>query len=180
MIEIDDAGGGCFIGPEVLAIHRLESNLVRYLYIQPYVKERILCATKLLRDAFVDLNITKNEPIKLCRGEIFDLFEVYLQHYGYQVIRDKVSEATDQLAEDKFQEILCSYGFPENLTLQDRNYREFYDCVGLWYYTMPRNKANRLLKVRLRPPARSRQIAQKYPNLLRIIFEEKEACNGTA
>ncbi|HOP73467.1 MAG TPA: hypothetical protein PLC07_00210 [Bacillota bacterium] len=171
MIEIDDAGGGCFLGPEVLVIHRLETDEAWYLYIPPYVKERVLFATRILKRAFVDLAISPQEPIRLCRGEIFDLFEEYLKAKGYLVVREKVSAATDRLAEGKFMEILYSYGFPSDIRLRDRNYQEFYEWVSLWYHSLP--KANKhLCKARLRPPVRSQVLARKYPNLLRQLFTE--------
>lgn len=171
MIEIDDAGGGCFLGPEVLVIHRLETDEAWYLFIPPHVKERVLFATRLLKNAFADLAISPQEPIRLCRGEIFDLFETYLIAKGYPVAREKVSAATDRLAEGKFMEILYSYGFPSDIALSNRNYQEFYEWVSLWYHSLPKAKGH-LRKARLRPPVRSQVLAKKYPNLLRQIFTE--------
>jgi len=172
MIEIDDAGGGCFLGPEVLVIHRLETNEAWYfLLIPPHVKERILFATRILKKAFIELGISCQEPVRLCRGEIFDLFEEYLKAKGYPVVREKVSAATDRLAEGKFLEILHSYGLPSDITLRDRNYREFYEWVSLWYHSLPKAKKH-LCKVRLRPPVRTQVLVKKYPNLLRQIFTE--------
>lgn len=173
MIEIDDAGGGCFLGPEVLVIHRLETGEAWYYLIPPNNRERILCATKLLKNAFREIGITQDEPVKLCRGEIFDLFETYLENQNYSVIREKVSQATDRLAEGKFMEILYSYGFPKDLCLNDRNYQEFYEQVSFWYYCQPKHFADQIRKRRLRPPMRPKRIAEKYPNLLRQLFTEK-------
>jgi hypothetical protein len=172
MIEIDDAGGGCFLGPEVMVIHKLETGQAKYLLIPPQVTDRILCATKLLRNAFLDLGISRTEPVKLCRGEIFDLFETYLAQKGYQVVREKVSDSTDNLAESKFMEILHSYGFPNDLCLENRNYQEFYELVSFWYHTLPEEMGHRIRKARLHPPYRARNFARKYPNLLRQIFTE--------
>lgn len=175
MIEIDDAGGGCFIGPEILVIHRLETGDIRYLDIPPQVRERVLYATKILRKVFRDLVISKTETIKLCRGEIFDLFQACLEDDGYRVSREKVSAATDRLAEERFLEILYSYGFPRDVKLEGRNYQEFYEQVSLWYYCLPRQAAEKLRKIRLRPPLRPKIIARKYPNLLRLMFTEEIA-----
>lgn len=153
-----------------MVIHRLESTEVWYLSIPPQVRERVLYATKALKKAFIELGISKTESVKLCRGELFDLFETYLTQKGYTVIREKVSQATDSLAEERFMEILYSYGLPRDLRLENRNYQEFYELVSLWYYTLAPEKVGRFRKVRLRPPARSRMIAKKYPNLLRWLF----------
>jgi hypothetical protein len=171
VIEIDDAGGGCFLGPEVLVIHRLETDDVWYLQIPPGVVERILYAAKILKKAFWELAITKDETIKLCRGEIFDLFQEYLTVNGYQVVREKVSNTTDKLAEAKFMEILYSYGFPTEIKLQNRNYQELYALVSYWYYSQPQYQSKRIRKTRLKSPARPRKIAQKYPNLIRMLLE---------
>lgn len=174
MIEIDDAGGGCFIGPEVLVIHRLETGKVRYLNIPPEVQERVKYATKILKTAFRELAITKEEPIRLCRGEIFDPFQQYLMEKGFQVVREKVSETTDSLAEMRFMDILYSYGFPRNLTLQDRNYQQFYQLVSCWYYYCKDDERLRgIRKTRLQPSFFGRKVAQKYPNLLRLMLEEE-------
>jgi hypothetical protein len=176
MIEIDDAGGGCFIGPEVLVIHRLETGKVWYLDIPPHVEERVKYASKILKAAFQELAVSKDEPVRLCRGEIFDLFQEYLSSRGYHVVREKVSEATDNLAETRFMDILYSYGFPRNLALRDRNYQEFYQLVSCWYYYCQEDHPLRgIRKVRLQPSLFGRRIARKYPNLVRMLLEQEEA-----
>ncbi|NLY73846.1 MAG: hypothetical protein GX075_00890 [Firmicutes bacterium] len=174
MLEIDDAGGGCFIGPEVLVIHRLETKEAWYLMIPPSVVKRVEYATTLLKKAFRDLGVTKEEPVRLCRGEIFDPFQKYLEERQYQVVREKVSASTDQLAETKFMDILHSYGFPRELALEQRNYHDFYEMVAFWYYSCKQRKKG-IRKARLQPPYRARRIAQKYPHLFRLIFAEEAA-----
>ncbi len=175
MIEIDDAGGGCFIGPEVLVIHKLETGKTQYLLIPPNVQERIKYAAKVLKKAFQELAISKEEPIRLCRGEIFDNFQLYLQEQGYKVIREKVSSETDSLAEAKFMEILYSYGFPRNLALKDRNYQQFYQLVSCWYYSRDEKEAKKLHKTRLHPPYQIRRFARNYPNLLQMVLRDEAA-----
>ena len=173
MLEIDDAGGGCFVGPEVLVINRLETGTAYYYYIPPEIMERVPYATKLLKRAFRELAVSTAEPVRLCRGEIFDPFQLYLVEQGYQVVREKVSDATDSLAESKFMEILYSYGFPRNLYLRDRNYQEFYQWVGCWYFSQPKQAVAKLRKTRLQPPYWAKRIARQYPNLLRLLLEEE-------
>ncbi len=173
MVEIDDAGGGCFIGPEVLVIHRVESGEYWYYYIPPQVNERIQYATKLLKKAFRELKMASSEPVKLCRGEIFDKFQIYLTEQGFQVIREKVSDETNRLAETEFIEILYSYGFPRNLCLEGRNYQDFYTWVGCWYYSQPQKMVGQYRKRRLKVPYWTRKVARKYPNLIRILLEEQ-------
>lgn len=174
MLEIDDAGGGCFIGPEVLVIHRLETKEAWYLIIPPSVIERVKYATKVLKKAFKELNISNREPVRLCRGEIFDLFQRYLEGREYQVVREKVSSTTDELAEGKFMEVLYSYGFPRELVLEQRNYHKFYEIIAFWYYSREQQGGG-LRKARLQPPYRARRIAQKYPHLFRLIFKNEAA-----
>lgn len=170
MLEVDDAGGGCFLGPEVLVIHRLETGESWYLLIPPEIYQRIRFATKLLKGAFRQVGFTPEEPVRLCRGEIFDDFQQYLQKHGYQVLREKVSVATDSLAETRFLEILYSYGFPRRLKLEDRNYREFYELVSFWYYSQPHLQRRKIRKNRLRAPQLPRRIAQQYPHLARQLL----------
>ncbi len=172
MIEIDDAGGGCFLGPEVLVIHNLTTSQVYYLMIPPQIIQRVPYATKILKKAFRDLKISKNEPIKLCRGEIFDLFQNYLTEKGYQVVREKVSSQTDALAEQHFMEILYSYGLPRNVRLQERNYQGLYELVGYWFFTEGRGMS-RLSKARIKPPYRLRKMAQRYPNLVKLLLKNE-------
>jgi hypothetical protein len=174
MIEIDDAGGGCFVGPEVLVIHNLETGKVWYRDIPPNVQERVKYAAKILKAAFRELAISKEEPVRLCRGEIFDLFQQLLEEQGYQVVREKVSDATDSLAESHFMDILYSYGFPRNLTLQNRNYQQFYQLVSCWYYYYREDgHLKGICKTRLQLPFYGRKVAKKYPNLLRLLLEEE-------
>jgi hypothetical protein len=172
MLEIDDAGGGCFIGPEVLVIHRLETKEAWHLIIPQQIIERVEYGTKLLKRAFLELGISNEEPVRLCRGEIFDPFQKYLEEQDYQVERQKVSSATDAIAEAKFLEILHSYGFPKELVLEQRNYYQFYEMVAFWYYSK-KNRKRGLRKARLQPPYRARRIAQKYPHLFQKIFHEE-------
>lgn len=175
MFEVDDAGGGCFIGPEVLVIHHVESGRYWYYYIPPQVYERVKFATKLLKDAFQELAITEDEPIRLCRGEIFDPFQIYLLEQGYQVIREKVSDQTDKLAETGFNEVLYSYGLPRNITLENRNYYEFYTLISCWYYSQPQQSLGKIRKKRLKAaaPFWTKKLARKYPNLVRLLIEEE-------
>lgn len=170
MLEVDDAGGGCFLGPEVLVIHRLETGESWYLLIPPEIYQRVRFATKLLKGAFHQIGFTPEEPVRLCRGEIFNDFQQYLQEQGYQVVREKVSTATDSLAESRFLDILYSYGFPRILKLEDRNYKEFYELVSFWYYSQPHLRRRKICKIRLRAPSGSRRIAQQYPNLARQLL----------
>lgn len=174
MFEVDDAGGGCFIGPEVLVIHHLESGIFRYYYIPPEVYERVKYATKLLQKAFQELSISQVEPIRLCRGEIFDPFQKYLVEQGYQVLREKVSEETNCLAETGFIEVLYSYGLPRNITLQGRNYQEFYTLIGCWYFSQPQRLVGKIRKKRLKTgPFWVKKVAREYPNLLRLLLEDE-------
>jgi hypothetical protein len=161
-----------------LVIHRLETARVWYYYIPPQVRYRVSYATKILRQALVELEIPKEEPIKLCRGEIFDPFQLYLQKENYLVIREKVSEATDSLAESKFMEILYSYGFPSRITLKQRNYKDLYNLVGCWYFSQPRKAVEKLRKIRLQPPFWTKKIVRQYPNLVRLLLEEEEIAAG--
>jgi hypothetical protein len=175
MFEVDDAGGGCFIGPEVLVIHHVESGGYWYYYIPPHIHERVGYATKLLKEAFLELAISKADPVRLCRGEIFDPFENYLLEQGYQVVREKVSEKTDKLAETGFNEVLYSYGLPRNVTLEGRNYYEFYTLVSCWYYSQPQHLVGKIRKKRLKEaaPFWTKKLARKYPNLVRLLIEKE-------
>jgi len=59
MIEVDDAGGGCFAGPEVLVIQRPGKRPGPFRYIDPGVTERVPEATRLLKQVFRDLRVSK-------------------------------------------------------------------------------------------------------------------------
>ena len=175
MIEIDDAGGGCFIGPEVLVIHHLETGSAHFLYIPPQVEDRVSFATELLKAAFTERGITNREPVQLCRGEIFDKFQEYLEARGYSVVRQKVSAATDSLAEAEFMEVLYAHGLPRSIALRNRNYQELYEMVGFWYFSQRNRSLRGLQKIRLRPPYRIKHVTERYPNLFRMIFQEEAA-----
>jgi hypothetical protein len=170
MIEVDDAGGGCFVGPEVLVIHDLESGKALFRYVDPTVIERVTEATRLLKQSFKDLRIVKSTPVRLCRGEIFDPFQKHLEEHGYNVVREKVSDATDHLAEVRFMDILYSYGLPLGIRLEGRNYPQFYQLIGCWFYCLNRREQERILKARLQPPYWPRKLARRFPNLLRLMI----------
>lgn len=173
MIEVDDAGGGCFIGPEVMVVHCLDTGKAWFFYIPPSNNDRIEYAAKILTTAFQELGISNQEKVRLCRGELFNLLEINLKARGYSVVREKVSQATDQLAEAKFLDILYSYGFPRNLSLVNRNYQELYELVAYWYYSQEKRRPGDIRKIRIQAPFWTKKVARRFPNLLRILLEEE-------
>lgn len=174
MIEIDDAGNGCPILGEVFAARRIETGDHAAVYIPlPQESARRTSKEEYIMSLLTKLNARKEEPILLCRGNTLNGFEQYLQKKKYDVQRGKISEETDKIAETFFMEKLYAIGFPKDLTLANREYREFYQIVKVWYIAIYQGN-NNLLKSKRKKNIQIRGYMHNpvyhFPILLKKLF----------
>ncbi|MDN4075019.1 MULTISPECIES: hypothetical protein [Fictibacillus] len=174
MIEIDDAGNGCPILGEVFAARRMETGDHAAVYV-PLPSETSVKIPKedYIMSLLTQLNVPKNETVLLCRGNTLNGFENQLQQKGFEVKRGKVSEQTDKIAETLFMDQLYSIGFPKDLSLSNREYREFYEMVKIWYISLYAGSKN-LFKSGRKRPLKTREYMHNpvyhFPNVLRKLF----------
>ncbi|UZJ78543.1 hypothetical protein [Fictibacillus sp. KU28468] len=174
MIEVDDAGNGCPILGEVFAARRIETGEQAAVYV-PLPSETSLKTSKeeYIMSLLTQLNVPKDEAVLLCRGNTLNGFERQLQHKGFDVKRGKISEETDKIAENFFMERLYDIGFPQDLSLSNREYREFYQMVKIWYISLYHGNKN-LFKSKRKRNVKTRGYMHNpvyhFPNVLRELF----------
>jgi len=80
MVQIDDAGSGSFVGGTCIGMYRLETNEYYFdiIPVELYNKENFRKkayldeVVNIVSTGFKLLDVSKNEPISVCRGYMFD------------------------------------------------------------------------------------------------------------
>lgn len=119
--EIEDAGGGCCLGPEVVAVRGEDGRCcVQAIHPRQCGRRRELALRLVLR-ALGRLGASLLDPIHVCRGDLFDLTAAALAGAGYAVERGPVSEDAHRLAErEHLRRLRLILGFEPRV--RDRHY----------------------------------------------------------
>jgi hypothetical protein len=120
MIQIDDAGSGSLVGGTVIGILRVETGDYYYdvipvkYFTSPFFEDKSfeLYCTEIISDAIVDLSISKDEPIDICQGYIFDDAKSFLSQNGYLVNSTKILEPLQTIIEKTFIDYVIGLGIP--------------------------------------------------------------------
>ena len=108
MIEIDDAGTGDLVGDAFIGFYRkntdellIKTIPVQLFYEEPWkIKAPYAKAVELVKEAFKEMNVSPNELVKLCRGNIFDKVRSYFlkieQYYQDAKIEGKLQDAVER------------------------------------------------------------------------------------
>lgn len=128
MIEIDDAGSGSLIGGTGIGIMRTETKeyifrLIPLEYFQlPHFPAKIYqkYVIDIVANSFQELKVKDNEPIKVCRGYIFDELRRWLTHEGFVWESTKIEGALQDLVEDSFFRYVVGLGLPLNFVQHAR------------------------------------------------------------
>ena len=106
MIKIDDAGTGSSFGKGIIVVYREETGKYIYNEIDDNKKIFSYCI-----ESLKNLNVYKNEPILICRGNIFKSTFKQLLDIGYNIEKGVIDGKLQDLAEDLFAKQLHSLGF---------------------------------------------------------------------
>lgn len=113
-IEIDDAGTGDLLGPAFIGMYRRETGQEQFWEIplaafcdpgwqekQPFAEAR-----RIVQEGVETFQVAKDEPIYLCRGNIFDRAREWLTEEGYavhdHVVEGHLQDAVEQRLVDEF------------------------------------------------------------------------------
>lgn len=134
MIEIDDSGTGDLVGDAIIGFHRKETGQmifksipVELFYEEPLKnQEPLKKAVEIVKEIFVEMNVTTDELVKMCRGNIFDKVRSYFieidQNYEDSKIEGKLQESVEQ----KYVDHLRKLGVrSKNLTIDSGKKRYF-------------------------------------------------------
>jgi hypothetical protein len=97
--EIEDAGGGCVLGPEVVVV-RAEDGRSHVGEIPAQAAlEREARAVAIAREGLERLGAGPDDTVLICQGNLFDRAAALLAEAGVRVERGQVSEDAHALAE---------------------------------------------------------------------------------
>lgn len=141
--HVEDAGGGCRAFSEVLVLVCEETREI-YNTVLPLTwddgcsLEEKACAqlTGLIEKA----GVGKNDRLVVCSGNIFHAFHHWLSDNGYAWDIGKIDGLAHDLAEYFFHTQAVQAGFPPELQLVERNYREYYSVIEKWVAAEPQRQ----------------------------------------
>lgn len=128
MIEIDDAGSGSLIGGTGIGIMRRETGEYIFkiiplsLFQEPYFQEKYYqkYVVKIVHSAFGRLNVFTEEPIRICRGYVFDDLRKWLTEQGYNWESTKIEGPLQEKVEESFNNYVIELGLPRNFVIHAR------------------------------------------------------------
>ncbi len=138
MVKIDDAGWGCLVGGVLLGIYREETGEFDYREIPVEVFQgrsfacRQYCdaAYRLTSELLRSINVTHEEPIMVCTGEVLAGVRRYLSDHGYNWLRGKITGGLQERIERTLQEKLKEVGIKVDYrTLTEKQGLLFWHCV---------------------------------------------------
>jgi hypothetical protein len=148
LIDIDDAGSGSLIGGTGIGIMRKETEEYVFKVIppvffqQPYFSQKKYqqYVIKIVNFSFYKLKVSRNEPIKVCRGYIFDDLRKWLDSEGYTWSNDKIEGALQYMVEESFNNYVIMLGLPRNFVQHARFAFGFHRLLK-WVFADLNNRA---------------------------------------
>lgn len=121
MIQIDDAGSGSFVGGTCIGIYRPKTNEYYFdiIPVEYYNKENFRNKSYLdqvvniVSIAFKQLKVSKDEPIEICRGYMFEKLKPWLVKNNYSWQDVQITGRTQEIVEKSFELYSMSLGLPE-------------------------------------------------------------------
>jgi len=152
---IEDAGGGCRAFSEVLVLVS-ENPCLIYQRLLPLSWNNSITFEEMARRTVVDMMVeagaSKNDYYYVCSGNIFNGLHKWLSENGYNWETTKMDGLAHDTAENAFQKQLWQAGFPADIKLTERNYREFYRMIEDWIKEDPlRKRFFKDMEVRRKP-----------------------------
>lgn len=133
-IQVDDAGWGDPIGGVFIGMFRVETNeyLVREIEVSHFQPPAFVQKTFLTRGLEIALeglrclNVSKDEPIEVCRGIVLDGVREGLTRRGYKVTPTKIEGRLQELVETSLVDALSHRGIPNvpSVSGKDRFFRQ--------------------------------------------------------
>jgi hypothetical protein len=128
LIKIDDAGSGSLIGGTGIGIMRKETEEYVFKVIppiffqEPYFSQKKYqqYVIKIVKLSFRKLNVSRNEPVKVCRGYIFDELRKWLFKEGYTWNNEKIEGALQYMVEKSFNSYVIRLGLPKDFVQHAR------------------------------------------------------------
>lgn len=132
---VEDAGGGCRAFGEVVVLVCEETNEIYCARIPVTWSDKIgweelVCQSllKLMEKA----GANKDDQYLVCSGNIFHTYHRHLTEQGYNWQTHKMDGLAHDAAESEFHRMVVEAGFPDDIKLQERDYRSYYNAIEKW------------------------------------------------
>jgi len=138
--QVEDAGGGCRAFSEVLVLvcegtSEIFTTLLPLTWDDGFSLEEKACNQ--LISLVEKAGVRKTDRLVACSGHIFNTFHQWLTDTGYSWDMGKIDGLAHELAEYLFHTQAAKAGFPPELQLVERNYREYYSLIEKWVVAEP-------------------------------------------
>lgn len=152
---VEDAGGGCRAFSEVLVLVCENPRLV-YKAFLPLTWDHNVTMEEMARRKVVEMmrkaGVTREDYLYVCSGNIFYDLHRWLTENGYRWETVKMEGLAHEVAESAFHHQIIAAGFPAEIKLENRNYRDFYRLVDRWLQEDPqRSRFFKDMEVRRKP-----------------------------
>lgn len=120
MLQIDDAGSGSFVGGTCIGVYKPETNDYYFdiIPIELYSKENfgeklyLDDALRICIKAIKSFSPSKNEPIEVCRGYMFEKLKYWLRQQGYSWYCTQITGRVQDIVEKNYELYAQSLGLP--------------------------------------------------------------------
>ncbi|MCL2337682.1 MAG: hypothetical protein FWC60_09705, partial [Firmicutes bacterium] len=152
---IEDAGGGCRAFSEVLVL--VSEDPVRiYRRDLPLTWKNSITIEEMVLNKVMEMldeaGVTQADYLYVCSSNLFYHLHKWLTDNGYRWETAKMDGLAHEMAERYFQEQIVQAGFPAQIQLEERNYREFYGFVDAWIKEdLSRRRFSKDMRVRCKP-----------------------------
>ncbi|MCL6559544.1 MAG: hypothetical protein K6U74_12250 [Firmicutes bacterium] len=133
--HVEDAGGGCRAFSEVLVLvcentGEVFFDLMPLTWSDGTSMEEKAC--QLLSSMMERAGVTREDRLLVCSGNIFHAYHNWLTEQGYNWEPSKIDGLAHNVAEEHFHRQASAAGFPEEIRLVERNYRDYYRVIEEW------------------------------------------------
>ncbi len=148
MIQIDDAGSGSLLGGTVIGALRVETGDYQYdvIPLEYYQgsnfsqKKYLDYVVNIVENIFANLDVSKEEPIEVCRGYMFDSLNTWLKNENYQFSRTKIVDPLQSIIEKTFDNYAIELGLPQSFITYTKFPFHFHRILK-WVYADYENRS---------------------------------------
>jgi len=133
--QVEDAGGGCRAFSEVVVLvceqtGEIYSSRLPLTWEDGTSLEEKTCSMLIIM--MTQAGVFKDDRLLVCSGNIFHAFHNWLTENGYNWETSKIDGLAHDTAEESFHRQVVEAGFPDEIHLVERNYRDYYRVIEDW------------------------------------------------
>ncbi|MDO7788332.1 hypothetical protein [Desulforamulus aquiferis] len=140
---VEDAGGGCRAFGEVVVLvceetREIYSARIPVTWTNKMGWEELVC--QLMLGLMKEAQATSEDKYLVCSGNIFNVYHNWLKEHNYNWETHKMDGLAHEAAEGEFHRMVVEAGFPEEIKLEERDYRSYYSQIEQWVNACPERK----------------------------------------